>query len=34
LLIDRLAYTFGNEPVERRVSQCNTTDYHYLSELN
>ena len=34
LQIDRTAFTFGEQPVERRVSQCNTAHYHYLSVLN
>jgi len=34
LQIDRIAYTFGEQPVERRVSQCSTAHHHYLSLLN
>ena len=34
LQIDRIAYTFGEQPVERRVSQCNSGHHHYLSLLN
>ena len=34
LKIDRIAYTFGKQPVERRVSQCSTAHHHYISELN
>ncbi len=33
LMIDRVAFTFGDQPVERRVSYCNTAHHHYLSEL-
>ena len=34
LQIDRIAYTFGEQPVERRVSQCSTAHHHYLSLLS
>ncbi len=34
LKIDRIAFTFGEQPVERRVSQCNTAYHHYLSILS
>lgn len=34
LQIDRTAHTFGEQPVEHRVSLCNTAHYHYLSVLN
>ena len=34
LQIDRIAYTFGEQPVERRVSQCNTAHHHYRRILS
>lgn len=34
LKIDRTAYTFGEQPVERRVSLCNTANFHYQSLLS
>ncbi len=31
--IDRVAYTYGDQPVEWRVSRCNTKHHCYLNEL-
>lgn len=31
--IDRVAYTYGDQPVEWRVSRCNTQHHCYLNEL-
>lgn len=31
--IDRVAYTYGDQPVEWRVSRCNTRHHCYLNEL-
>ncbi len=31
--IDRVAYTYSDQPVEWRVSRCNTTRHCYLNEL-
>jgi GntR family transcriptional regulator len=33
LEIDRVAYTYGDQPVEWRVSRCNTQHHCYLNEL-
>jgi GntR family transcriptional regulator len=33
LRIQRTAYTLNSRPVELRLSNCNTRDHHYLSEL-
>ncbi|MCE5180432.1 MAG: GntR family transcriptional regulator [Betaproteobacteria bacterium] len=33
LEIDRVAYTYGDQPVEWRVSRCNTLHHCYLNEL-
>jgi GntR family transcriptional regulator len=32
--IFRVAYTFGDKPVEVRQAQYITRDYHYLNHLN
>lgn len=31
--VDRVAYTYGDQPVEWRVSRCNTQHHCYLNEL-
>lgn len=31
--IDRVAYTYGDQPVEWRISRCNTQHHCYLNEL-
>lgn len=31
--IDRIAYTYGDQPVEWRVSRCNTQHHCYLNDL-
>lgn len=33
LNIDRLAYTFGDKPVEWRRTLCNTRDFHYMNKI-
>lgn len=33
LLIDRVAYTYDNKPVELRRSYCNTCGYHYRNRI-
>jgi GntR family transcriptional regulator len=33
LEIDRVAYTYGDQPVEWRVSRCNTQHHCYLNDL-
>lgn len=33
LCIQRIAYTLNSQPVELRISRCNTLQHHYLSEL-
>jgi GntR family transcriptional regulator len=32
--IFRIAYTFGNKPIEVRQAQCLTNDYHYFNHLS
>jgi len=34
LQVDRVAYTYGDEPVEWRRGLCVTSDYSYLNDLN
>ena len=34
LQVDRVAYTYGDEPVEWRRGLCVTRDYSYLNDLN
>lgn len=31
--VDRVAYTYGDQPVEWRISRCNTQHHCYLNEL-
>jgi GntR family transcriptional regulator len=33
LAVDRVAYTFGERPVELRRGLCATRHHHYLNEL-
>jgi GntR family transcriptional regulator len=33
LVIDRVAYTYGDRPVELRRSYCNTADHHYRNHI-
>ena len=33
LVIDRVAYTYGDRPVELRRSYCNTADHHYRNRI-
>lgn len=33
LSVDRLAYTFGDKPVEWRRSLCDTRDFHYMNKI-
>lgn len=33
LVVTRIAYSHNKVPVELRLSRCNTTHYHYLSEI-
>ena len=33
LLVDRLTYTYGDEPVEVRRGWCITDHHHYYNEL-
>jgi GntR family transcriptional regulator len=33
LLIDRVAYTYGDRPVELRRSYCNTREHHYRNRI-
>jgi GntR family transcriptional regulator len=33
LVIDRVAYTYAEKPVELRRSQCNTRDHHYRNRI-
>jgi GntR family transcriptional regulator len=33
LVIDRVAYTYAEKPVELRRSQCHTRDYHYRNRI-
>jgi len=33
LVIDRIAYTYGDRPVELRRSFCNTADHHYRNRI-
>lgn len=33
LVIDRVAYTYADKPVELRRSYCNTTDHHYRNRI-
>lgn len=34
LLVDRVAYTYGNKPVEIRRARYNTSHQHYVNKLN
>jgi GntR family transcriptional regulator len=33
LVIDRVAYTYGDRPIELRRSYCNTADHHYRNRI-
>lgn len=33
LLVDRVAYTYGDKPVELRRSYCNTREHHYRNRI-
>ena len=33
LMIDRVAYTYGDRPVELRRSYCNTAEHHYRNRI-
>lgn len=33
LRIERIAYTYGDKPMEYRLGLCVTDDYHYMNEL-
>jgi GntR family transcriptional regulator len=33
LSIERVAYTYGDKPMEWRLGLCLTDDHHYMSEL-
>jgi GntR family transcriptional regulator len=33
LVIDRIAFTYGDRPVELRRSYCNTADHHYRNRI-
>ena len=33
LVIDRVAYTYGDRPVELRRSYCNTAEHHYRNRI-
>ena len=34
LCVDRVAYTYGDQPVEFRRGLCRTDGYSYVNELN
>ena len=34
LQVDRIAYTYGDQPVEWRRGLCVTRDYSYVNDLN
>ena len=33
LRIERVAYTFGDKPVEWRRTMCNTRSFHYMNKI-
>ncbi|MDP4837246.1 MAG: GntR family transcriptional regulator, partial [Burkholderiales bacterium] len=33
LRVDRIAYTYGDQPVELRRSYCNTSNHHYRNQI-
>jgi GntR family transcriptional regulator len=33
LRVDRVAFTYGDQPVELRRSYCNTSNHHYRNQI-